>query len=217
MMNNRFKRIIGTLLVIVSIFSTIILNGCSVKDKTNNNTVSQKAAYDSNSSSNGYNLKQYKNQPPNTKEATVERVVDGDTIVVKEHNKEIKVRFLLVDTPETCKPNTPVQPFGEKAKQFTKDALKKGAKIYIEYGKSKSDKYGRRLGFIYYNNNGKWEMLNEALVANGLARVGYIYEDKEHLNELKEAQDYAKENKLNIWSKAGYVTDRGYNPKVFNK
>lgn len=84
MMNNRFKRIIGILLVIVSIFSTSILNGCSVKDKTNNNNVSQKAAYDSNSSLNGYDLKQYKNQPPNTKEATVERVVDGDTIVVKE-------------------------------------------------------------------------------------------------------------------------------------
>lgn len=36
-------------------------------------------------------------------------------------------------------------------------------------------------------------MLNEALVGKGLARVVYIYKDKEHLKELQRAQDYAKE------------------------
>ena len=29
--------------------------------------------------------------------------------------KEIKVRLIGVDTPETVKPNTPVQPFGKRS------------------------------------------------------------------------------------------------------
>lgn len=78
------------------------------------------------------------------------RVFDGDTIVVKDNGGEKKVRLLLVDTPESCKPKTLVQPFGQKAKEFTKSCLPKGSQIYIEYGKSKFDKYGRCLGFVYY-------------------------------------------------------------------
>lgn len=59
-------------------------------------------------------------------------------------------------------------------------------------------------------------MLNEELVSEGLARVGYVYEDKDHLEELNKDQEYAQDNQLNIWSKPGYVTSKGYNPEVFN-
>ncbi len=40
------------------------------------------------------------------------RVVDGDTIEVEKYGK---VRYIGMDTPETVKPNTPVQPFGPEA------------------------------------------------------------------------------------------------------
>jgi endonuclease YncB( thermonuclease family) len=45
----------------------------------------------------------------------VKRVVDGDTLVVE--NGE-RVRLIGVDTPETKRPNTPVQYFGKEASGF---------------------------------------------------------------------------------------------------
>lgn len=39
------------------------------------------------------------------------RHVDGDTTVLRIAGKEQKVRFLLVDTPETVNPKTKVQTF----------------------------------------------------------------------------------------------------------
>ncbi|WWU66788.1 thermonuclease family protein (plasmid) [Clostridium baratii] len=217
MLNKNIRKIISSGLIITSILATTLLNGCDTKNLLNKNVSSEKVEDNGDiiSSSSGFELKSYSEQPPNTKEEVVERVVDGDTIVVKGGEKGKKIRFLLVDTPETKKPKTPVQPFGKKACDFTKNALKKGDKIYVQYGKSKSDKYGRYLGYIYYKKDGNWIMLNEELVSEGLARVGYVYEDKEHLEELNKAQEYAQDNQLNIWSKPGYVTNKGYNPEVF--
>ncbi|MVH72945.1 thermonuclease, partial [Staphylococcus aureus] len=51
------------------------------------------------------------------------RHVDGDTTVLRIDGKEQKVRFLLVDTPETVKPKTKVQPFGLEASKRTKELL----------------------------------------------------------------------------------------------
>lgn len=215
MLKKNIRKIISSVLIVVSILATTVLNGCDTKNTVNKNTSTSQQNEKDDKNSNEFKLQSFSKQPPNTKEEVVERVVDGDTIVVKGGEKGNKIRFLLVDTPETKKPNTPVQPFGKKAYEFTKDALKKGDKIYVQYGKSKSDKYGRYLGYIYYKKDGNWIMLNEELVAEGLARVGYIYEDKDHLDELNKAQDFAEKNKLNIWSKSGYVTNKGYNPDVF--
>ncbi len=219
MLKRNIRKIISSGLIITSILATTILNGCDTKNISNkNNNVTSEQVTDNKdlvTSPSGFELETYSEQPPKTKAEVVERVVDGDTIVVKGGEKGKKIRFLLVDTPETKKPKTPVQPFGKKASEFTKSALKKGDKIYVQYGKSKSDKYGRYLGYIYYKKDGNWIMLNEELVAEGLARVGYVYEDKDHLSELNKAQKYAEDNKLNIWLKPGYVTNKGYNPEAF--
>lgn len=57
--------------------------------------------------------------PKETEEVHIERVVDGDTLVAKnDNNKELKVRLIGVDTPETVKPDTPVQPYGKEASDY---------------------------------------------------------------------------------------------------
>ena len=45
----------------------------------------------------------------------VERVVDGDTIVVRLGGRDERVRYIGIDTPESVKPGTPVQCFAEAA------------------------------------------------------------------------------------------------------
>ena len=47
--------------------------------------------------------------------ARVVRVIDGDTIEVSIFGRDEDVRYIGVDTPETVKPDTPVQCYGPRA------------------------------------------------------------------------------------------------------
>ena len=136
------------------------------------------------------------------------RHVDGDTTVLKIEGKEQKVRFLLIDTPETVKPNTKVQPFGLEASKRTKELLSTAAEITFEYDQGdKKDRYGRALGYIFVDGT----LLQKTLVREGLARVAYVKEpNTKYLLELEQAQEQAKNESLGIWSIPGYVTERGY-------
>lgn len=136
------------------------------------------------------------------------RHVDGDTTVLRIDGKEQKVRFLLVDTPETVNPKTKVQNFGLEASKRTKELLSTASEITFEYDSGdKTDRYGRVLGYIFVDGT----LLQKTLVSEGLARVAYVKEpNTKYLLELEEAQEKAKNESLGIWSIPGYVTERGY-------
>lgn len=138
------------------------------------------------------------------------RHVDGDTTVLKINGKEQKVRFLLIDTPETVKPNTKVQPYGLEASKCTKELLSNASEITFEYDKGdKTDRYGRALGYIFVDGT----LLQKTLVSEGLACVAYVKEpNTKYLSELEQAQEQAKSESLGIWSIPGYVTGRGFQP-----
>src|SRR5699024_5470982 len=51
--------------------------------------------------------------------------------------------------------------------------------------------------------------VHEVLLKEGLARVGYIYEQQRYLSEFREAEQHAKDNQLGIWSIPGYVNEGG--------
>ncbi|EGO5014138.1 thermonuclease family protein [Enterococcus faecalis] len=140
--------------------------------------------------------------------AELVRHVDGDTTVLRIDGKEQKVRFLLIDTPETVKPNTKVQPYGIEASNRIKELLSTASEITFEYDKGdKTDRYGRALGYIFVDGT----LLQKTLVREGLARVAYIKEpNTKYLLELEEAQEKAENESLGIWSIPGYVTDKGF-------
>ncbi|MBC1920301.1 endonuclease [Listeria booriae] len=147
--------------------------------------------------------------PSNTVPVKLDRVIDGDTLAVKMDgdNTSHKVRLLLIDTPESVKPNTPVQPYAKEASNRMKE-LVQGKDLQLEYDAGgATDKYGRILAYVYANK----KQLNETMVREGFARVAYVYKpNTRYLTELNAAQAFAKEEKRNIWSKKGYVTDRGF-------
>ena len=80
--------------------------------------------------------------------AQVMRVIDGDTIEVRIGGHEEDVRLIGVDTPETVKPDTPVQCFGERASHFTKRRLS-GQRVRLIFGVERRDIYGRLLAYVY--------------------------------------------------------------------
>ena len=82
-------------------------------------------------------------------EATVVRVIDGDTIRVRVRGKEHTVRFIGVDTPETVHPTKTVQHFGAEASAYTKAALE-GKTVTLEADPTGDtvDRYGRLLRYV---------------------------------------------------------------------
>lgn len=127
----------------------------------------------------------------------VDRVVDGDTFVAKKSNGEqIKVRLIGVDTPETVKPNTPVQPYGKEASNYSKQHLN-NKDVYLEYDKEKEDRYGRTLAYVWLDKN---TMYNEELVKKGLAREKYFSPNGKYRSTFEKDEEQAKKDKVNLWS-----------------
>ena len=146
--------------------------------------------------------------------ATVDRVIDGDTVKLKfEDGTNESLRILLIDTPEDTKEK---QYLGDVATSFAKNSLKKGDIVYVETDGAKTDKYGRYLGYLWYDSTGNkdYKMYNEEVVREGLARVGYIYDAVRHLDKMKSAQYEAQKSKKNIWEIDGYATDKGFNQSL---
>lgn len=124
------------------------------------------------------------------------RVVDGDTIIVDKDGKQEKVRMIGVDTPETVKPNTPVQPYGKEASDFTKRHLT-NQKVRLEYDKQEKDRYGRTLAYVWLGK----EMFNEKLAKEGLARAKFYRPNYKYQERIEQAQKEAQKLQKNIWSR----------------
>lgn len=137
-------------------------------------------------------------------------VIDGDTIKIIYEGKEQKVRYLLVDTPETNHPKLGEQPFGKEAKERNQELLENGnLEIEFDVGE-RFDKYNRLLAYIYVDGKSVQKML----LSEGLARVAYVYPpNTRHLNPFEKSQDQAKQQKLGIWSVENYVTEQGFDDK----
>lgn len=126
------------------------------------------------------------------------KCVDGDTASFKYKNEIIKVRFLAIDTPESVKKNSPVEPYGKEASEYTCNQLKKANNIYLEFddNSDQTDKYNRYLAWVFVDG----DLLQKKIIDNGFAEVAYLYGDYKYTNELKIAQKIAKKKKLGIWS-----------------
>lgn len=142
-------------------------------------------------------------------EATVTRVVDGDTIEVNLAGKNYKLRLVGVDTPETVHPSKPVEFYGLEASNYTKSQLT-GKKIYLQKDVSETDKYGRLLRYVWLtrpssNEPTKEEVINQMfnaqLVKNGYAHAYSYPPDVKHIPIFRELEKNAMNSSLGLWNK----------------
>lgn len=136
----------------------------------------------------------------NTKEKVkFSKCVDGDTAKFEKNNKVFTLRFLAVNTPETKSPKKGVEFYGKEASKYTCDRLEKAKTIEIEYDKNsdRSDRYGRKLGWVFLDD----KLLQKDLVENGYAKVEYVYGKYKYLDELKKLETIAKKEKIGLWQK----------------
>lgn len=127
----------------------------------------------------------------------VANFVDGDTLVVDMSGKHETVRFIGVDTPETHKPNTPVQCYGPEAAAYTKQLVGNSrVRLQADPLDTNRDRYGRLLRYIFLPDG---RMVEEELIKNGygFAYTSFPFEKKQ---EFKQLEDTARVNKIGLWA-----------------
>lgn len=136
--------------------------------------------------------------------ATVSKYVDGDTTYFNVGSQMIKVRYLLIDTPET-RYN---QPYAAQAKDRVKQILSQSQSIEVAYDiGQKQDHYGRELMYVFADGL----LVQEMLAGEGLAMVRYVTPpNTKYLDQVQAAQNRAKAGHLNIWSTEGFADENGY-------
>jgi micrococcal nuclease len=130
------------------------------------------------------------------------RVVDGDTLHVLVAGRDTTVRLLGINTPETVKPNSPVECFGPEASTFAKQALD-GQRITLEFDDSQGrlDKYGRTLAYVWLPTaSGGLDLINRELVADGYAyQRQYGPSPVAWQSELVDAENQARSQGAGLW------------------
>ena len=133
-----------------------------------------------------------------TPNATLVRVTDGDTITVRLDGRNEKVRLIGIDTPETKKPDTPVQCFGPEASAFTESLLPEGTALYLERDVEPRDRFGRLLAYVYLAADGTF--VNLEIVRQGYARLLTIPPNVAHVDEFVEAARAAERDDIGLWA-----------------
>jgi micrococcal nuclease len=126
--------------------------------------------------------------------AVVKRVVDGDTF---ELDTGEKVRMIGMNTPETVKPNSPVEAYGKEASEFTKRNLT-GKKVLLFADAGDKDKYGRLLRYVFIE--GETQMFNETLLLEGYANIATVPPNVLFADRFLEAERSARANQKGLWA-----------------
>ena len=113
----------------------------------------------------------------------IKRVVDGDTVHVFYQDEVYKIRLTEIDAPERD------QPYGSNSTEYLKSLLKEGR---VDVGISGTDRYGRKLGRLYWRGMD----INRELVSAGYA---WVYDQYVTDNSFYENQSKARNSKKGLW------------------
>lgn len=124
-------------------------------------------------------------------EAQVERALDGDTI---ELSGGQKVRYLMVDTPESTSGKKDC--YGKEAAAFNAD-LVVGKTVHLDYDAECKDMYKRLLAWVKVGDR----QVNSLLVERGYACVLYIAPNgADVVQDYMALQSQAKLAKKGMWA-----------------
>lgn len=127
----------------------------------------------------------------------VTQFVDGDTIAVNMNGHTEKVRFIGVDTPETHKPNTPIQCYGPQAAAYTKSSIgTQKVRLVSDPKNTDRDRYNRLLRYVYLQDGTN---LDEKLISEGYAFY-YPYFPFSKSDEFALAQQMAINQHKGLWA-----------------
>lgn len=142
--------------------------------------------------------------------AEVERVIDGDTIVVRIRGVLYTVRYIGVDTPELADPRPAVGALAQQATEQNR-RLVGGKTVELEKDVSETDRYNRLLRYVYAGGL----FVNAELVRLGYAQAVSYPPDVRHQETLRQMEREARQGGRGLWSAApasGEATPAGTAP-----
>jgi micrococcal nuclease len=132
--------------------------------------------------------------------AVVTHVVDGDTVDARlADGRNLTVRLIGIDAPETKRPGTPVECGGEQATTHM-EQLAEGRDVVLvsDPTQDQVDQYGRSLFYVDRNDGIDVE---EEMLRSGWAKVYVFGNDFERLSLYREAQGEGRDNDEGVWTR----------------
>lgn len=132
--------------------------------------------------------------------ATIEYVVDGDTVDVIIGDKQERVRLIGIDTPEIAHQGQPerAECFGDEATTFTRSLVPVGTPVRLERDVVARDDYGRLLGYVYRASDGVF--VNYEIVRQGYAQPLTIPPNVAFSKLIVQAARDAEEDQAGLWT-----------------
>jgi micrococcal nuclease len=123
----------------------------------------------------------------------VKRVVDGDTLFLD--NNQF-VRYIGINAPEVRHGNEKAEPFGIKAKKQHARLVGEGDKVYLVYGIENSDRYGRKLAYVYTREK---TFINRMMLEQGWAYCLFKSPNLRYHDLFLQAQRLAMQGQQGMW------------------
>jgi micrococcal nuclease len=132
---------------------------------------------------------------PPGEDATVTRVIDGDTVEVRIANERFSLRYIGVDSAEINR--KPLQCFAKEAQAFNRQ-LVLNKPVRLEKDINETDKFGRLLRYVYLQDG---RMVNAELVKSGYAQAITYPPDVKYAEQFAALQTQARETGAGLWTK----------------
>jgi len=116
-------------------------------------------------------------------------------------SRYFRVRLLGIDTPETVKPNTPVECFGVEATKHLNALTPKGTTVELVRDVEPRDRYGRLLAYLYRARDHLF--VNVAMARDGYAAAYTYPPNVAHASEIVAAASEARDQNRGLWSACG--------------
>jgi micrococcal nuclease len=134
----------------------------------------------------------------------VARVVDGDTIILKNWLGRPRIRLIGVDSPESVHPRKPVECFGVEARLGLKKLLN-GEKVRLQFDDSqkRKDIFGRALAYVFLSssqNSKKETFVNAWLIQEGFAEEYTYRKPYQYQKKFRELEKSARKADVGLWS-----------------
>jgi micrococcal nuclease len=138
---------------------------------------------------------------PSLLSGTVDRVIDGDTLVARVAGARVRVRLLGVGAPEIAVGRGSAECFGVESAEAARDLLPRGARIALRTDPTQGpeDRFGRLLAEVTVA--GRPRTVNEDLVAGGSAKVLRGDGQGRLQPALRQAERRARRDGLGIWAR----------------
>jgi micrococcal nuclease len=133
---------------------------------------------------------------PRSVEARITRVVDGDTVEARVGGETEDIRYIGVDTPESVKPDTPVECYALEASHFN-ERLVEGETVRLDFDAERRDTYGRLLAYVHLGDR----FVNAELVRRGYATTLTIAPNTRHAELFDRLADQASRDARGLWGR----------------